>query len=437
MIALQGGDCMEEITTRDVMELIKEHNTSKYKKMLDYYKGNHHGIRDRKSADANKPNNRIVNNYSGYIVDVNLGYFLGKPIVYTSSNDQFVEKLSDIFKYNDEQDENIQLAKEAGIKGTAFELLYFDEEANIRFGVVNPESLILVYDNSINPNPLYAVRYWYENDGKILKAELYTADKIVYYESVGKTTLTEIEAISHPFQDIPVIEFPNNDERQGDFEKVLTLIDAYDFSQSDTANDFEYFADAYLKIKNMGGTDEETINSMKQNRAILLQDGGDADWLVKNQDYSGMEAFKNRIVADIHKLSKTANLTDEAFAGNVSGIALQYKLWGMEQNTAQKERKFKKAIQRRIELICNYLSTIGVKYDWRDVDISFNRNVPENSDEIADMIGKLRGIVSDGTLISRLPFIDDPVVELQKIQEQNDATIDLSRYMEEDTNEEE
>lgn len=425
-------DSQDVLTSKQVASLIKQHDTARYRRLMGYYKGEHYGIQHRKSVDVNKPDNRIINNFPGYIVDVNLGYFLGKPIAYSAEDDVFLSTITNVFQYNDEQDENVELAKAAGIKGTAFELLYFDDEARIRFGVIDPDNLIMVYDNSINPNPLYAIRYWYENDGKILKAELYTAEKIVYYEaSSTKGALLEIDVEEHPFNDVPIIEFPNNDERQGDFEKVLSLIDAYDYAQSDTANDFEYFADAYLKIKNMGGTDAETVNSMKQQRAILLQGDGDADWLVKNQDYTGIESYKSRIVQDIHKFSKTANLTDEEFAGNVSGIALQYKLWGMEQNTAQKERKFKKAIQRRIELICNYLSTIGPRYDWRDIEILFTRNVPENSDEIADMIGKLRGVVSDATLISRLPFIDDPVAELERMQAQNDAMIDLSQYMQE------
>jgi len=422
---------MEEITAKKVSELIKQHDITRYQKLAEYYRGNHYGILHRPVTDPNKPDNRIINNFPGYIVDVNLGYFLGKPITYTADDETFVDTILEIFKYNDEQRENVKLAKTAGIKGTAFELLYFDEDAQLRFGAIDPENLIMAYDNSIVPNPLYAIRYWYEDEGKTLKAELYTADKIVYYEGTNRTSLIEIDAESHPFQDVPIIEFPNNHEKLGDFEKVLSLIDAYDKVQSDTANDFEYFADAYLKIKNMGATDTETINSMKRNRAILLQGDGDADWLIKTQDYTGVELFKERLVKDIHKFSNTANLTDEQFAGNVSGVALQYKLWGMEQNTSQKEREFKKALQRRIELICNYLGTIGPKYDWRDISISFTRNVPENSDEIATMITKLRGIVSDETLISRLPFIDDPVTELKKVARQNEDEIDLAQFLRE------
>jgi len=419
----------EEISVKEIKEHIEKHNTERFLKLMDYYKSDHHGIMHRPIIDHNKPDNRVVNNFPGYIVDVNLGYFLGKPVTYNSLNEEFIKVLDDIFKYNDEQDENIELAKAAGMKGTAFELLYFDDDAQLRFGVIDPENMIMVYDNSIIPEPLYAIRYWYENEGKSLKAELYTADKIVFYESSSGGTLIEIEEMDHPFQDVPVIEFLNNDEGLGDFERVLTLIDAYDFSQSDTANDFEYFADAYLKIKNMGATDQETIDSMKRNRAILLHGDGDADWLIKNQDYSGTEAYKNRLVDDIHKFSKTANLTDEKFAGNLSGVALQYKLWGMEQNTAQKERKFKRGIQRRIELICNYLSTIGTQYDWRDINIQFTRNIPENIGEIVGITRDLRGLVSDTTLLSILPFIDDPEYERLKLKEEQDEVIDLAEFM--------
>ena len=179
-----------------------------------------------------------------------------------------------------------------------------------------------------------------------------------------------IEELDHPFGDVPIVEFMNNDERQGDFEKVLSLIDAYDKSQSDTANDFEYFSDAYLKIKGMMGTDEETIGEMKKNRVILVTGEGDADWLIKQINDAALENYKTRLEKDIHKLSKVPNLTDEAFAGNLSGIALRYKLWGLEQNTAQKERKFKRGLQRRIELIANYYRAFNEHFDWRDIEIT-------------------------------------------------------------------
>ena len=428
-----------EITTNLIQKRMERHPIEKYEILMDYYKGDHVHILKRPSPGSSKPDNRLINNFPGYIVDVNLGYFMGVPVRYTSKtdNEEFLDALKDIFEYNDEHDENVELSKEMGIKGHVFEIIYFDEEGKIRFNVVKADNVIMVYDYDIEPTPLYAIRFWEEEtpdlEKEFFNVEVYTPDSILKYQGTKYNTLEFIEETPHPFGDVPIVEFLNNEERQSDFEKVLELIDGYDKAQSDTANDFEYFSDAYLKIKGMMGTDSNTVDSMRENRVLLLSGDGDADWLIKHINDEAEENYKNRLVEDIHKFSKTANLTDESFAGNLSGVALKYKLWGMEQNTAQKERKFKRGLQRRIELITNYLSITGKKYDWRDIEIVFSRNVPENILDITEMTRGLKGTVSEETLLSQIPFVEDPRLEIEKIQEEQKQRIiekvDLMQYV--------
>jgi SPP1 family phage portal protein len=423
------------ITTTTIQKRIERHPVQRYNTMMNYYRGDHPTILNRPALPAPKPDNRMISNYPGYIVDVNLGYFMGVPVRYSSKTDdtKFSEVLKDIFKYNVESDENVELAKSMGIKGHTFELLYIDDDKRVRFDVVDPDGLIMVYDSFITPTPLYAIRFWEEEtadlNGKMFYAEVYTAEKVFRYSGKNARDMVLIEELDHPFGDVPIVEFMNNDERQGDFEKVLSLIDAYDKSQSDTANDFEYFSDAYLKIKGMMGTDEETIGEMKKNRVILVTGEGDADWLVKQINDAALENYKTRLEKDIHKLSKVPNLTDEAFAGNLSGIALRYKLWGLEQNTAQKERKFKRGLQRRIELIANYYRAFNEQFDWRDIEITFTRNIPENILDISQVVMNLKGILSDETIIGHHPWVSDVEDEMARIEKENEGKIDLSNYL--------
>ncbi|HOC03579.1 MAG TPA: phage portal protein, partial [bacterium] len=132
---------IQEYTVAEIIAKIDEASTvnNTYITLKDYYKGNS-AILSRASADAAKPNNKIVNNFAKYITDVNVGYFIGRPVTYTATGEgaELKEILQDIFDYNDEQDENAQLAKVASIKGVAYELLYVDEEANPRFNYVEP-----------------------------------------------------------------------------------------------------------------------------------------------------------------------------------------------------------------------------------------------------------------------------------------------------------
>lgn len=141
---------------------------------------------------------------------------------------------------------------------------------------------------------------------------------------------------------------------------------------------------------------------------------GEADWLVKNVNDTWVENYKNRINADTHKFSFTPDLTDEQFAGNASGVSLRYKLMGMEQIRATKERGFKKGLQRRIELICNRLALINSVEDWRTIDMTFNNTLPQNLLELSQIVGNLFPYLSNETLLSLLYFIDDPQVEIER-----------------------
>ena len=395
------------------------------------YEGRH-SILDRLAVDATAPNNKLVNSYPSYITDVSTGYFLGKPISYTSTDADYMTVLQDIFNYNDEAEHNASVGKRSSIKGTSFEILYIDEDNNIRFGALDRENVILVYDNKIAPEPSFAIRH-YEIDNAIEDTEyieLYTKDRIYYYNYTNQI-LTLTNEVEHFFGGVPIVEYQNNDELQGDFEKELTLINAYDLVQSNSANMFEYNDDAILMIKNMSATEGKDVENAKKSRRVMVDGDGGLEWVTKDQSDQAIENYKTRLASDIHKFSKTPDLTDEAFSGNISGIAIEFKLWGLEQNASQKERKFKKGLQRRIELITNILNVRGGNYDWRDIKITFTRNMPTNAKEIVEMVNMLRGFLSNKTLISQLPFIGDVNEELELIEQEKDEAFDLLDDVEE------
>lgn len=412
-MALKDYTQSVDLSGEDIADIIKNTDKTNYVILQEYYEGKH-AILTRPNASPSAPNNKLVNNFPGYITGVNVGYFMGKPVSYSAGREAsgLLEDLKDIFVQNDEQAENARIAKIASIKGKAYELLWLDEDGQVKFYAVEPENMILVYDNKITPVPLYAIRYRVKD--KTTYAELYTKDMIYQFEGEDDK-LVQVGEANHPFMEVPVIEYLNNDEGMGDFERVLTLIDAYDRVQSDSSNDFEYFADAFLKIKNMSSTTGADISEMKKNRVILVDEDGDASWLTKDINDKAAENHKSRIQSDIHRFSLTPNLTDEAFAGNLSGVALQFKLWGLEQASAQKERKFKKGLQRRIRLICNFLGLHDKRYDWRSIQITFVRNIPAQLTDAVEAVTKLTGILSRETLFALLPFVDDANSEITRL----------------------
>lgn len=417
-----------EISTDLINRLIELHSfeIAGYLARQQYYEGKH-DILAREVDEKSRPNNKLVNNHAKYITDVANGYFLGMPVTYNSKDTNYNKSLQDIFEKNNESDENSEMGKQCGIKGICYELLYLNEAGEIKFKYVKAEEGFLVYDDTIEENVMFGVRYYLTKNiltnEEITKIEVYTASTGMYYEKRDSVTAL-ISETPHYFQEVPLIEYINNEEQQGDFEQVITLINAYNDSQSNTANDFEYFSDAYLVLSGMSGTESTDIAEMKKQRVLLVDENGQAAWLTKEINDQATENYKNRLQKDIHLLSNVPKLTDEDFAGNLSGVALRFKLWGLEQLAVNKERKFKSSLQQRLKIITNILNIKGNVFDYSTVDISFYRNIPQNILEIVQMVTSIGDTVSEQTKLEQLPFVDDVQEEIKRKEEEYQKKLD-------------
>ena len=424
-----------ELSLRDFQEILTAHDIDyRYKtKLKKYYLGKH-DVLNKKGRPNGAPNNRIVSNFCQYISDMSTGFFLGRPIAYTTNeeNQEKLDKLLEIFRYNDESAHNLELAEEASITGESFEIIYTDTDAAIRFKTVPSEEIIIICEATLEENILYAIRRYrvYDFNGSTYReyVEIYDAQTIRYFDYSG-ARLTLTDTLPNYFDDVPIIEFPNNKQRRGDFENILTLVDAYNMAQSLSLDDLMDFTDAFLVIRGMGGTDDEDVRRMRQNKVLEFDDpSGNAEWLIKNLNDTYIENLKNRLQTDIHKFSQIPDMSDSNFAGNATGVAIKYKLIGLEQIRSRKEREFKKALQRRIELISGMLNTKGVDaIDFRDVEITFTPNIPANNQEQAQIVKELQGVVSQKKLLSLLPFVEDPVRELEELRKEQEADIAILR----------
>lgn len=418
---------------RDIMDVLLWHKKSFLPRVLrlkDYYVGNH-DILGKAQRSNNVPNNRIVANYCEYIANMSTGFFMGQPVAYSSvsGDTDAVKALQDVFRYNDEAEGNLQLAGESSVTGAAYEVLYLDADAEIRFCSIPAEQMILVTDSTLEENLVAAIRCYrvLGLDGSSYRdyVDVYDAQTVTSYDyDAGKITRRG-EPRPHYFDGVPVIEYPNNEARRGDFEGVMTLVDAYNKAQSLTLDDMEDFTDAYLILKGMGGTNAEDVAELRRNKVIAIDGEGGAEWLIKNLNDTYIENIKTRLQNDIHKFSSIPDMSDDAFAGNASGVAIKYKLIGLEQIRSRKERCFKKGLQRRIELIAGMLKMKSkADIDFRDIEITFTANIPANNQEQADIVKTLYGLVSQKRLLSLLPFVTDPAEELEELKREQDGAND-------------
>lgn len=424
------------MTPERIQAYIDDYRINKMPKMLKlkaYYEGQH-DILKRVMSDTSKPNNRVVHGYANYITNTMTAYFMGNPVKYRFQDDAEQQKMDDVFRYNDEPAENISVEKDASIYGAGYELVYVDSTGEIRFKRLDAIGCIPIYDTTLEEELLYLIRFYTNYDlldlVETTYVDLYTRDGIVSYKSVAGGQLIYVGEMLHGFKGyVPISIYKNNEEEMGDFENVISMIDAYDRTVSDSINDMDQFADSYLVLKGIGAADDTDLATMKENRLLLLDDESDAKFLVKDVNDSYSKNIEDRLNDDIYKFSGCVDLTSDITA--MSGIAIKYRLLGMENVCAIKESYFRKGLLRRIELIGVVEQAINPDKIITEVEMQFNRNLPTDNTESVDMVTKLSGIVSDETLLGLLPFVDDAEAELER----RDG--DLNIYGEEETHEHE
>ena len=425
-------DCI--LTESLILDLIKKHSKEKRRlsKLQKYYNNENTKIATRKYKNKNKPKNRLSHPYAQYITDTAVGYLLGKPVAYATEDKNLLEAMTDIFRYNDESDNNTTLAKMASIYGYAYEIMYLDKNAKPRFKAIDPSELIVCYDNTLEENIVLAIRYYDEvvrnNDLEetVTRLEVYTkptendkgeiiANGKIIRGTIRLESITLEDEEDYYFNDIPVNVYINNDELYGDFEKVLSLIDAYDQSQSDTANDFELFTNCMLVINGELIDDEQAENLNDVNLIQFLNSDSNAKYLIKDIQDTALENYKNRLNEDIHRFSFVPNMSDENFSNNASGIAMKFKLMGLENLIGVKEAKFKKGLMRRIELLCAYAKMKNNSdYSYLAIEPVFTRNTPNNELELSQIMQNLTGILSEETIIGMSPRVSDIQAEIER-----------------------
>ena len=388
------------------------------------------------ATDIGKPCNRIVTNYCFNIVQNYLGYLTGIDITYSSPND--FDAIQDVLNYNDVRTEDSEYLRNALIFGRAFEINYVDEDAIQRFKVLDSRECIPIYSNDLNNDLLYVIRYYVadtvNNDQDEYYIEVYGNKFIRKYKSSNAfATLSLLEEQPNYYNQVPVTVFSLNADEESIFDKVMTLQDAYNKLLSSEVDDFESFCDAYLVLKGCMA-DADDLVAMKQNRVLMMDADAEASYLTKSVSDTQIENMLKNINDTIHKIANSPDFNDEKLMAQ-SGIAMRYKLVGFENVSSNIVANMTKALQKRIELICSILHLTGSDNTWRDIQIVFTRNLPENITDTAQAINQLRGIVSDKTLISLLPFIKDVDAELEQIQQEKEANMDMYGFINASTNE--
>ena len=414
----------EELSKEDLYSFIMANihiSTHRYMDLKNAYCNRYEIFRLPKKPKY-KPDNRLSVNFAKYITDTFNGFFIGIPVKTQCDDSHVAEYAALLDTFNNQDDKNAELSKLCSIYGRAYELYYVNSENMICISYLPPTQAFMIYDDSVNTNPKYFVRYYFDAD-KNLHGSISDSSRVWYFYVTGGTVRFEDEEGElHGFDGVPAVEFYENEERIGLYEGALSMMNEYNKALSEKANDIDYFADAYMKVigPDMNSSD---VANIRDNRVINIpaQDGvnGDADFLAKPNADTSQENLLNRLEREIFVTCMVANINDENFDA-ASGLAMRYRLTIMSDLAKTKQRKFTAGFNKRYRLIFSNPVSQMAKDDWMKLRFQFTLNYPVNLTEEADVASKLKGITSDETLLSVLSIVDDVKAEIERKQKEND-----------------
>ena len=415
------GDGPDEAT---LDACLREHlaRLPRLEKLKRYYDGRHDVLARRREPGL--PNNRLVHGFPRYITAMASGYLIGSPVGYQPCDAgdaraaAALEELLAAYRAGCIDSVDAELARNASIYGRAVELVYADECARPRSASLDPACAFVVYDDTVAARPLFGVYYApvRRGDGGIdgWRVHVFTDKRRVTWRlsGLGDFAGGRIEGeAEHYFGGVPMVEYWNDKCERGDFEPVLSLIDAYDALASDRLNDKQQFVDALLLLYGCTMETDERGRTpgqqLREDKALALPDSdARAEWLCKQLNEADTEVLRAALKEDIHKLCLVPDMTDQHFAANISGVAMRYKLLGLEQLTKVKERWFREGLSGRLALYAAFLQRRGgMPLAAEDVRIVFTRALPVNNLEEAQTLSALSGFADRGALQDRAAIL--------------------------------
>lgn len=420
--------CMEE----------HEKEIPRLEMLFDYYEGNPHKKGQKPTSTPHDRDEVFVNN-AKYVTDMMIGFTVGAPISYTAAKGKDIKPITDALDAMRIKKHDKELEKGLSSMGQGLELHYLaikpgtTNETMPKIAWIDPRGMFLVVDDTIERTPLFAVRFIKKQNLKretFWEINVYTEKWVISYTSkskkLDKSSAPERPKVTaHYYGAVPVVEFRNNEEKQGDYEQQLSQIDKYNLLQTDRIKDKENFVKAIMILYGFSLPEEkpDEVNGSMVINAPAKESGANAEYVTNTFQESEVQTLADSLLEDFHKTTYVPNLNDESFAGNISGEAMKYKLFGLLLILSIKIGYFEDGIIQRLRLLQNILNVKGNNVDAEGTIIKFKPNLPINRSDIIKQISESREFIPLLISLGWLDDIDNPEEVLDMLNEQKEEDI--------------
>ena len=369
-------------------------NAGQINYLFNYYKGIQ-PILQRTKVYHQEINNKVVENHAREIVAFKVGYLLWKPIEYVSRkpNDEAneIETLNDYMVLEDKIGLDKTLAKHQSICGTSYRLCLenknfdIDNEAPFKIYTIFPTNAFVVYSSDFKKEPVLGciVDKVYDKVGNLkVRVQAYT-DKL-FFEVVGGVI---VKTKSHTYKRIPLVEYPLNEERIGDFEQVIDLLDSINTVASNRLDGLEEFIQALMVFKNVDIEDKD-IKKLKELGAIKIKDGSkelpsSVSYLTQELNQSQVQTLVDYMYSIVLKIVGMPSQSDgnTSDSSNNGAIIIKNGWQGADARASETEVMFRTSEQQFLKValyIARIMTENKVNLKLSDIDIKFTRRNYEN-----------------------------------------------------------
>ena len=402
-----------DVTKENVVEVIKkamethETNSSDIKYLFNYWKGKQ-PILDRVKEIRPEINNKIVENHAQEIVAFKTGYVFGSPIQLVQrgksdlnnpdgKDDTRISTLNEMLFEEDKASKDTELGETMAICGTAYRIILPKKNTDgaSPFDVLNlnPRTTFVVYSNDIYRKPVMGVSY--VEDTATGKREYGVYTETSYFNF--KSDEDEVKEETHVLGMIPIIEYPNNSARLGNFEIVLPLLDALNVTSSDRVNDVAQFIQSLIWFNNCA-IDKKQFEELRESGGLQTKSepGNPADVriLTSSLDQTSTQALKDDLYQTMLQIAGVPD-RHSSTGGNTGQAILLASGWQTAETHAKAtELIFSRSDKRALRIILKIINDSDVlDYTMKDlkiseIDIKFSRNKTDN------LLVKTQGLLS-------------------------------------------
>lgn len=395
-------------------------------------------------TNDNRSNYHLCHNFFQLLVNQAANYIAGNPINYKIDDDAFQSYLDDYLMF-DFNDNNIKWLTDARKKGRSYLHVYYDKDGSLNYAVIPAEQIIPIYTDEFSKKLQSIIRYYNvpgtDSKGNYIerkKAEWWDSEKVSIFQEDEKgnfdfyyvnelahwltsiTTTPDIEE-SHSWGKVPFIQLFNNDTATSDLQNIKGFIDAYDITESEFINQIADIREILIKILGYGKQDaNEILQAFRGTGIVKIDDpDGNIDILKTEIPVEARQAALKSLKDNIFMIGQGVDTNPEKIGTNVSGIALKMLYGALDLKCSPSIRKMHKALYEFMWFIADdYNRTYRAAINYKDIKFTFNKNLIMNDAEIVESLMKSKGVISDKTIISKHPYVDNPRVEEKLMEEQ-------------------